>query len=279
MTTGLKVREYFVAPEALEGYERFMPDAGSLCVLLSPWRPFVRGEGLNLCAYYLAENALYHYAGERAKELSGLRVVNGVNIKRTLQKAGIAARGENDLTATKEFGSLFAAQLILCKQVLRSAKLAEPALCLHCGRCAKACPGKALPMEDPKRCVRWWMDGMAMPEFAMDSVRWLFGCETCQLVCPRNAHISPVTAPEELKELLSYERMIFLDGPDKRRLAELVGKNLLTKGRVQAQALILAFRQGWPQTEDAAKRLQNAPQPAVASAADYVLRHISPSKS
>jgi len=269
----MEYKEYFVPPEMMEESGRFLPDARSLCVLLAPWRPYKRRQGLNLCAYYPVENALYHAAKERAKELGGVHAVNGVNIKAVLERAGIAARGHNDLMATREYGSYFAAQLILCyEEPCRTWEMSQNH-CIDCNKCEKACPGSALPMTDPKRCVRWWMDGMAMPDFAMEGMRWLFGCELCQNVCPRNAHITPVDLPEELAELLTYERMIFLNRADKQALSALVGKNLLTRGRVQAQALALAYRQGWPDALAAAKELQHSPHEAIKSAAEYIIRN------
>lgn len=274
----LEYKEYFVPPDALEGYERFLPNARSLCVLLAPWRPFKRRQGLNLCAYYIAENALYHHAKAYAKELDGVPVVNGVNIKRTLEKAGIAARGRNDLMAIREYGSYFAAQLILCHEEPRRTWEMSQSCCTDCNKCAKACPSAALPMTDPERCIRWWMDGMAMPDFAIRGMRWLFGCQVCQDVCPRNAHISPVELPGELDELLTYERMIFLNKADKQALSALVGKNMLTRGRVQAQALALAYRQKWSDALSAAKEFIHSPQESIKSVAEYIIRNSNAEK-
>jgi epoxyqueuosine reductase QueG len=276
-------RAYAVSPAYLGEAQKDYPGATALVVLLRAWRPYrtvKNGKTATICAYYPAENALYHAAGKLCETLSAQgyfakRLVGEkIPVRRILADAGIAAIGENGLAATKSLGSYFAVQLVITDALEPQAFEKEPAPCNHCKRCIAACPGKALPMTDPKKCIRWWMDGQGMPGWAMDGMRRLFGCELCQLACPRNAHLPPVQMPEELHGVLNYERLFLMDKAEKAELSALVGKNLLTRGRVQAQALVLAEKEGVP-VEEHAKKLLSDERPAVRSAAKYIRSHAS----
>jgi len=272
-------RAYAISPAYLGEAAKEIPNAAALVVLLRAWRPYrtvQNGRTATICAYYLAENALYHAAGKlcenwAAQGYFAKRLVGqAYPVKGILAQAGIAAIGENGLAATKSLGSYFAVQLAVTDALQPQPFEKEPAECTRCGRCKAACPGKALPMTDPTKCIRWWMDGQSMPCWAMRGMRRLFGCEICQLVCPRNAHLPPVDMPKELYEALDYERLFAMDRAEKAALSDLVGKNLLTKGRVTAQALVLAHRQGVP-VQKIAEKLKHDERPAVRSAAEHVL--------
>lgn len=272
-------RAYAIAPEYLGEATKEFPDASALVVLLRAWRPYrtvKNGKTATICAYYPAESALYHAAGKLCDALTqqgffARRLIgDAYPVRRILAESGIAAVGENGLAATKTLGSYFAVQLVVTNGIPPQPFEAEAAPCTRCGRCKAACPSNALPMTDPKKCIRWWMDGQTMPLWAMQGMRRLFGCEMCQLACPRNAHLPPVIMPEELYDVLDYERLLTMDRQEKADLSALVGKNLLTRGRVIAQALVLAKRQGIP-VEEIAKSLRNDERPAIKSAAEYIL--------
>lgn len=275
-------RAYAISLHFLGEAAKEFPEATALVVLLRAWRPYKAvkdGRTATICAYYPAENALYHAAGKLSEDWTAQgffakRLIgNEYPVRRILEEAGIAAIGENGLAATKTLGSYFAVQLVVTNALSPRPFEKEPAPCIHCGRCRAACPNNALPMKDPRKCIRWWMDGQEMPKWAMEGMRRLFGCELCQLACPRNAHLPPVEMPKELFSTLDYQRLFAMDREEKEELAALVGKNLLTRGRATAQALVLADREGVPVTEIAQKLLSDE-RPAVRGAAHYVFsRH------
>lgn len=272
-------RAYAVSPAFLGENAKNYPGATALIVMLGAWRPYQtvkNGKTATICAYYPTENALYHAAGSLCDKLTAeghfaKRLIGeDIPVRRVLEDAGIAAVGENGLAATRSLGSYFAVQLVVTDAFEPADFEKEPAECTHCGRCKAACPGKALPMTDPQKCIRWWMDGQEMPDWAMNGMRRLFGCELCQLACPRNAHLPPVEMPKTLFSALDYERLLAMDKAQRAALSALVGKNLLTRGRVRAQALVLADREGIP-VRQAAERMRSDDRPAVRSAAEHVL--------
>jgi len=247
--------------------------------MLRAWRPYRTvgdGKTATICAYYPAENALYHAAGEFCRGLAddgryAERLVGDViPVRRILTDAKIAAIGENGLCATRSLGSYFAVQLVATDAFLPEGSETDPAECLHCGNCRKACPCGALPMDDPKKCLRWWLDGQEMPDWAMKGMRRLFGCELCQLACPRNASFPAIEMPKTLYGALNYGRLLAMDREERLELAALVGKNLLTRGRVQAQSLVLADRERLC-VEIVAESLMHEEKEAPKSAAKYVL--------
>ena len=271
-------RAYLIAPDWAE--EAKAAGASAILVLLAAWRPFEArrdGRGPGLCAYYLAENGLYHRTAALLKELeaAGVRAERNVTlrVKPLLERTGLAARGENDLMAVRGLGSLFAVQIVLLWGVSPlPLPEGEASACLHCGRCRAACPSGALGQgycrED---CVRNWMDGQPMEEFAMEKISLLLGCERCQRVCPRNAGIPLQPYPAELLELLTWERLVNLSPTDKKALAALVGKNLLGRKRIETQALLLAEKARWPGAAQAAEELLSCGSPAAERAAQWVL--------
>ncbi|MCB1220082.1 MAG: tRNA epoxyqueuosine(34) reductase QueG [Planctomycetales bacterium] len=103
--------------------------------------------------------------------------------------AGIGMRGRNSLVVNREIGSYF---FLGC--ILSSAELPvdDPVdySCGTCTRCVTACPQDALTgpgILKADRCISYLtteckdeVDG------SVDLQEWLFGCDTCQQVCPFN---------------------------------------------------------------------------------------------
>lgn len=107
------------------------------------------------------------------------------------ERAGIGYIGQNTCLFTKEFGSYVFLGEILTDLELPEDEQAE-SLCTGCGRCIKACPTGALyePFKiDPFKCLSYITQSKNVitdKEIIHAFGNRLFGCDTCQDVCPNN---------------------------------------------------------------------------------------------
>lgn len=226
------------------------PEAKTLLVLMQQYTPIVLAydQYVPFSAYYVASNQLYH----QAKELTEWLLAQGYQAERieipakmALLQTGRAEMGENTLLSVDALGTRFAIQWIVTEASIQAPKY-EPnrIVCTHCQRCRKVCPNHAIDDNGfhEQQCLRYHMDGQIMPPWVKERMPSLFGCELCQLVCPRNAKQAPATMQEDWQEIFQFERLLFLSAADKKWIASLVGRNMLSRGRLRAQALSLALR-------------------------------------
>lgn len=146
---------------------------------------------------------------ERLEEAAGrpIHVHNSVDTgplvdRAVAQRAGIGWVGKNCSVITDKHGSwVFLGQLVTDVAIEPN----EPKLLPQCGDCPdlclKACPTKALvnPFNtDSSKCLSYitQMKGFIPLEYRAKFGRRLWGCDTCQVVCPKNKDVSFGTAIE-----------------------------------------------------------------------------------
>ncbi|ASS74467.1 tRNA epoxyqueuosine(34) reductase QueG [Tumebacillus algifaecis] len=118
------------------------------------------------------------------------------------QRAGIGWVGKNCSLITEKHGSwVFLGQLVCDVDIEPN----EPSLLPQCADCPdlclKACPTKALvnPFQtDSSKCLSYitQMKGLIPEEYRAKLGRRLWGCDTCQVVCPKNKDVAFGTAIE-----------------------------------------------------------------------------------
>jgi len=106
-------------------------------------------------------------------------------------RAGIAWLGKNTNVISPDFGSwIFLGELLTTLDLEPDSPLAT--LCGKCTRCIDACPTGALDtpfMLDARRCISYLTiekRGELDPELASRIGADVYGCDTCQSVCPFN---------------------------------------------------------------------------------------------
>ena len=108
-----------------------------------------------------------------------------------------------------------------------------------------------------------------MPEWVMDAMGSLLGCELCQHACPANASVRPVE-----RALPEFELVRLLSGDLKPALA-LIGKNENGGGRLVAQAAVLAAKQERHDLLPLIESLTGDARPLVRQAALYAIKKLA----
>lgn len=115
-------------------------------------------------------------------------------------QAGIGFIGRHSQLIVPGIGSY-----VLLGSILTTAQLPPDNPCTltcppGCNRCLKACPGKAIMADshiDARRCLSYLtIEYRGDFPTATDTHNCLYGCDTCQNVCPLNTEVSPTGIQE-----------------------------------------------------------------------------------
>lgn len=166
------------------------------------------------------------------------------------ERAGIGWRGKNTLLITPEYGSfVYLGEMITNLEFPADRPMEN--LCGSCNQCVKACPTKALLGDgkmNPKICLSYLTQTKdILPEEYREKIHnRLYGCDTCQVVCPFNRghdfHLHEEMEPDpelirpELKPLLKISNKSF-----KEKFGKMAG-SWRGKKPIQRNALIILAR-------------------------------------
>ncbi|WP_088815326.1 MULTISPECIES: tRNA epoxyqueuosine(34) reductase QueG [Listeria] len=166
------------------------------------------------------------------------------------ERAGIGARGKNTLLITKEYGSwVYLGEMLTNIAFPPDEPIGD--LCGDCNQCVKACPTGSLLGEgamNPKICLSYLTQTKGFLEEKYRDVlhNRLYGCDTCQVVCPYNRghdfHLHPEMEPDpervrpELKPLLHISNREF-----KEQFGHMAG-SWRGKKPIQRNAIIILAR-------------------------------------
>ena len=223
------------------------PWANGLLLLIWPYAP-LEADAI-LSGYYPASNQSYHAMRSlrEALEAEGVRTERAaVPVKTILVDWGLGTRLDNDLIFIPGFGTRFIVQALMAalpEEALGfTPKRAPFEACVHCKRCQRACPGGAIGSKgyDWRRCLRAYEEGPEMPEWVMERMTCLLGCEVCQNVCPLNHFMKPRPMTPAEQEAFAFEKLL---AGDVKPALEIIGKNMKKGGKLTAQAAVLAANQ------------------------------------
>jgi len=118
---------------------------------------------------------------------------SAISEKRWAMEAGVGCIGKNGVVHNQH-GSFFVLGVLLLNQFCDNYDLPVPKSdCGECEICVKSCPVNALetPFQvDARRCVSYRNTEDKSPNYSeLAKEKYLFGCDICQEVCPRNKKV------------------------------------------------------------------------------------------
>jgi len=199
------------------------------------------------------------------------------------ERAGIGWSGKNCSIITPEFGSyVYLGEMITNIPFEPDTPMEDQ--CGSCTKCLDACPTGALVQGgqlNAQKCIAFLTQtkGFLAEEFRVKLGNRLYGCDTCQSVCPKNKgidfHFHEEMEPEpnlvkpELTPLLSISNREFNDSFGK------MSGSWRGKKPIQRNALIaLAHFKETSAVPDIIKVLKNDPRPVLRGTAAWALGKI-----
>jgi epoxyqueuosine reductase len=130
------------------------------------------------------------------------------------QRSGLGWVGKNGNLITKKAGSFFFIATLITDLVLEPDTPFAADYCGTCNRCVEACPTSAIlpnKVVNGSQCISYFtieLKELLIPEDKKGQFDdWVFGCDTCQDVCPWNRFSKPheQAALEPLPEILHFD--------------------------------------------------------------------------
>jgi epoxyqueuosine reductase len=161
-------------------------------------------------------------------------------------RSGMGWVGKNGNLINKKQGSFFFIATFICDLPLVYDTPFVNDFCGTCTRCIDACPTDAILPDkviDGSKCISYFtieLKDMLLPEMKNKFDDWMFGCDTCQDVCPWNRFSKPSNEKQftPIPEILNMSsgdweeiteenfKIIFKDSPLKRTKFQGIKRNL-----------------------------------------------------
>ena len=240
---------------------KLVPGAKSVITLLLNYFPVVQQKDGNPVIAKYAYGEDYHNVirtklenfllkiKEQVGEINGRGFTDSAPVleRSWAQKSGLGWVGKNGNLINKQAGSFyFIATLITDLELIADDPYAKD-YCGSCRRCIDACPTDAILEDkviDGSKCISYYtieLKELLLPADQQENFEnRLFGCDTCQDVCPWNRFSSPTNEVKftPLQEILNFSKVdweelseesfkiIFRDSPLKRTKYSGIKRNL-----------------------------------------------------
>jgi len=133
------------------------------------------------------------------------------------QVSGIGFLGKNQLMINKDYGSyMFLGMVLLDTEIQQEIKYTLDDDCGDCRKCIEACPTNALTEKGyiQNKCIsNYNQTKKVLSKYEIEKNYSLFGCDICQLVCPKNINKGQTIHPEfdlSGKEMVSIDDLFKL---------------------------------------------------------------------
>ncbi|MGM7684651.1 tRNA epoxyqueuosine(34) reductase QueG [Cytobacillus sp. Hm23] len=196
------------------------------------------------------------------------------------ERAGIGWSGKNCAIITPEFGSfVYLGELITNIPFEPDQPIEER--CGSCNKCVEACPTGALVQGgqlDSSKCIAFLTQtkGFLDGEYRMKIGNRLYGCDTCQMVCPENKgkdshfHLEMEPDPEIAKPLL--KPLLQISNREFKEKFGHVSGSWRGKKPIQRNAIIaLAHFKDESAIPDLLKLVTDDPRPVIRGTAVWAL--------
>lgn len=186
---------------------------------------------------------------EKVGEINGRGFVDSAPVleRAWAQKSGLGWVGKNGNLITRSGGSFFFIATLITDLDLEPDDPFARDYCGTCNKCVESCPTEAILPDktiNGSQCISYFTielkDQLIPDEMKGKFDNWMFGCDTCQDVCPWNRFSTPTleSAFHPLPAVLNFTsaewealsedafKNIFRDSPLKRAKWEGVRRNL-----------------------------------------------------
>lgn len=124
----------------------------------------------------------------------------------TALKCGLGEKGLHNILLTDDFGPMVRYCFVLTDAEIEETEIKEPHLCDKCGKCIKACPGKAIDEDgnvDPWQCAVYYngANGTKNPFMPPEAFE---GMDNRLEIIAGEAKVTPETAKEILDKIYFY---------------------------------------------------------------------------
>ncbi|NJP36690.1 tRNA epoxyqueuosine(34) reductase QueG [Alkalicoccus luteus] len=199
------------------------------------------------------------------------------------ERAGIGWSGKNCAVITPDLGSyVYLGEMITTVAIEEDMPLEDQ--CGTCTKCIDACPTGALVQGgqlDSQKCIAFLTQtkGMVAEQFRKKIGNRLYGCDTCQTVCPENKgvdeHRHPELEPDPEKVKPRLEPLLTMSNKEFKRIYGQMAGSWRGKKPIQRNALIaLGVYKETASLPAVLDRMEHDPRPVIRATAAWAAAEI-----
>ncbi|WP_313343522.1 tRNA epoxyqueuosine(34) reductase QueG [Sedimentibacter sp.] len=162
--------------------------------------------------YHKELNGILYHLAEEIKKYKRFEYVICVDTSPLIDKeicknAQLGSYGKNTLLINDSYGSFINLGYLLTDLDIENPKAINTDICGECDICIKSCPNNAIFKEgglNSKKCVSYLTQtkNYIPVDYRKNMYNQIYGCDVCQIVCPKNRLNSEKVTKNEYTDLL-----------------------------------------------------------------------------